>query len=127
MFFFFFSLNGDTRNLHVRTPSSPSRRSSDPLSQSHTGAIAGNNAAIDAYFDANGVMRIEMLESLFEAAPLASRYAAARPQSRSTRSEEHTSELQSLMRISYAVFSLKKKTHTKEHTQNKHKPTLKHN
>src|SRR3546814_6978643 len=31
-----------------------------------------------------------------------------------SRSEEHTSELQSLMRISYAVFCLKKKkTHTK--------------
>src|SRR3546814_3974862 len=29
---------------------------------------------------------------------------------RSARSEEHTSELQSLMRISYAVFCLKKKT-----------------
>src|SRR3546814_6993498 len=28
------------------------------------------------------------------------------------RSEEHTSELQSLMRNSYAVFCLKKKTHT---------------
>src|SRR3546814_8615483 len=28
------------------------------------------------------------------------------------RSEEHTSELQSLMRISYAVFCLKKKTQT---------------
>src|SRR3546814_6967873 len=28
------------------------------------------------------------------------------------RSEEHTSELQSLMRISYAVFCLKKKQHT---------------
>src|SRR3546814_4810104 len=28
-----------------------------------------------------------------------------------TRSEEHTSELQSLMRISYAVFCLKKKQH----------------
>src|SRR3546814_3154658 len=28
-----------------------------------------------------------------------------------TRSEEHTSELQSLMRISYAVFCLKNKTH----------------
>src|SRR3546814_9666715 len=28
----------------------------------------------------------------------------------SSRSEEHTSELQSLMRISYAVFCLKKKT-----------------
>src|SRR3546814_8057171 len=31
--------------------------------------------------------------------------------SRSERSEEHTSELQSLMRISYAVFCLKKKKH----------------
>src|SRR3546814_2005726 len=31
------------------------------------------------------------------------------------RSEEHTSELQSLMRISYAVFCLKKKTHNKSH------------
>src|SRR3546814_9815106 len=30
-----------------------------------------------------------------------------------TRSEEHTSELQSLMRISYAVFCLKKKNHIK--------------
>src|SRR3546814_4463029 len=29
-----------------------------------------------------------------------------------SRSEEHTSELQSLMRISYAVFCLKKKTKT---------------
>src|SRR3546814_7003612 len=34
------------------------------------------------------------------------------------RSEEHTSELQSLMRISYAVFCLKKKTH-KYNKQNK--------
>src|SRR3546814_3922403 len=33
------------------------------------------------------------------------------------RSEEHTSELQSLMRISYAVFCLKKKT-TTPHTNN---------
>src|SRR3546814_3435827 len=35
------------------------------------------------------------------------------------RSEEHTSELQSLMRISYAVFCLKKKTnHTSENAIN---------
>src|SRR3546814_3545938 len=33
---------------------------------------------------------------------------------RGARSEEHTSELQSLMRISYAVFCLKKKTTTKK-------------
>src|SRR3546814_2682010 len=34
------------------------------------------------------------------------------------RSEEHTSELQSLMRISYAVFCLKKKTYTQKTTRN---------
>src|SRR3546814_4119796 len=44
----------------------------------------------------------------------------------SVRSEEHTSELQSLMRISYAVFCLKKKTqslHASSHLQTTpHKP-----
>src|SRR3546814_5417048 len=34
---------------------------------------------------------------------------------RPLRSEEHTSELQSLMRISYAVFCLKKKQQYKQH------------
>src|SRR3546814_5151879 len=33
-----------------------------------------------------------------------------------SRSEEHTSELQSLMRISYAVFCLKQKTNKHRHT-----------
>src|SRR3546814_6788003 len=37
---------------------------------------------------------------------------------RDRRSEEHTSELQSLMRISYAVFCLKKKKKVKIPTQN---------
>src|SRR3546814_6229718 len=36
------------------------------------------------------------------------------------RSEEHTSELQSLMRISYAVFCLKNKQINNEHFYNKH-------
>src|SRR3546814_1252951 len=36
-----------------------------------------------------------------------------RPQVKNLRSEEHTSELQSLMRISYAAFCLKKKNITK--------------
>src|SRR3546814_10477383 len=35
------------------------------------------------------------------------------------RSEEHTSELQSLMRISYAVFCLKKKTRQNRQTDNR--------
>src|SRR3546814_9958193 len=36
------------------------------------------------------------------------------------RSEEHTSELQSLMRISYAVFCFKKKQQLHRHTQHKY-------
>src|SRR3546814_9766122 len=41
------------------------------------------------------------------------------------RSEEHTSELQSLMRISYAVFCLKKKKLHKNHMSYKHQPNTK--
>src|SRR3546814_2523200 len=48
---------------------------------------------------------------------------AAAPRSRS---EEHTSELQSLMRISYAVFCLKKKKHMRQ-TRRIHQNTDKHN
>src|SRR3546814_2512994 len=39
-----------------------------------------------------------------------SKHDRARLRPGASRSEEHTSELQSLMRISYAVFCLKKKT-----------------
>src|SRR3546814_4369936 len=45
--------------------------------------------------------------------------------SRSLRSEEHTSELQSLMRISYAVFCLKKKTND-TYTYYEYKQTTRH-
>src|SRR3546814_5504939 len=52
-------------------------------------------------------------------------HAQARPRYDSARSEEHTSELQSLMRSSYAVFCLKKKKqkkqHIEQHTINKQK------
>src|SRR3546814_9237168 len=60
-----------------------------------------------------------------------SEFGARRPSARTTapageahavlRSEEHTSELQSLMRISYAVFCLKK-----QKTQNKTTQTVRH-
>src|SRR3546814_7933986 len=39
------------------------------------------------------------------------------------RSEEHTSELQSLMRISYAVFCLKKKTKPRKQQHTKYRST----
>src|SRR3546814_6284217 len=48
----------------------------------------------------------------------------ARRQPHATRSEEHTSELQSLMRISYAVFCLKKKKKKQKNNKMKqHKTT----
>src|SRR3546814_3871770 len=48
--------------------------------------------------------------SLRKASWVCSICACSRLRARAARSEEHTSELQSLMRISYAVFWLKKKT-----------------
>src|SRR3546814_6891394 len=45
----------------------------------------------------------------------------ASPGAQKPRSEEHTSELQSLMRISYAVFCLKKKKTEKQTTNNQQK------
>src|SRR3546814_7895371 len=42
-----------------------------------------------------------------------------KPADAAERSEEHTSELQSLMRISYAVFCLKKKKNTTQYSKNK--------
>src|SRR3546814_2268404 len=50
--------------------------------------------------------------------------ATRAPNANTRRSEEHTSELQSLMRISYAVFCLKKKT--KPNMKQRHEHTTTH-
>src|SRR3546814_8214112 len=117
--FFWFKLNGDPRDLHVRTPSFPPRRSSDLWSFRH---LRLPSAACIQY-------RMDLLRAKFIGVP-AQHPPQGAPSYRSgpvcrqageylgqfaSRSEEHTSELQSLMRISYAVFCLKKK--------NKHTPT----
>src|SRR3546814_8922630 len=61
-------------------------------------------------------LEVEITESsLFENLSLA--------QSIVGRSEEHTSELQSLMRISYAVFCLKKKTKSSTNYNTRYKTT----
>src|SRR3546814_9412184 len=74
--------------------------------------IAGAAASAPA-FDANQANTLGPApERLAPSAPWSSAAAltAAKPgTSGARRSEEHTSELQSLMRISYAVFCLKKK------------------
>src|SRR3546814_3148462 len=57
-----------------------------------------------------------LADALAETSAISHRFAAdlADP---AQRSEEHTSELQSLMRISYAVFCLKKKNNNKQTTR----------
>src|SRR3546814_5338852 len=59
---------------------------------------------------------IRPYEPDFEAKLEAARAVMRRRRSALRRSEEHTSELQSLMRISYAVFCLKKKTQKQSNT-----------
>ena len=40
------------------------------LARSHTGALAGDDAALDAYFRDCGILRVDMLETLIEIGPL---------------------------------------------------------
>src|SRR3546814_4491408 len=61
-----------------------------------TGAILTDNSALMLAFGLAAMLVAEL---------------GPTPADPSFRSEEHTSELQSLMRISYAVFCLKKNTH----------------
>ncbi len=44
----------------------------EALAKSHTGALAGSDAAVDAYFRHNGIVRVDMLETLVEIVPLLS-------------------------------------------------------
>src|SRR3546814_7647747 len=86
-------------------------------------ALRGSELIIHA----GDIGAFEVLDALRELAPLVAirgnndtaAWAQPIPEQCSfdVRSEEHTSELQSLMRISYAVFCLKKKKH-------KHQTTL---
>src|SRR3546814_5130985 len=61
----------------------------------------------DTLFPYTTLFRSRNPDRIRQAAPELYRYDAT-----GMRSEEHTSELQSLMRISYAVFCLKKKLHS---------------
>ena len=52
------------------------------LARSHTGALAGSDAALDAYFRDCGILRVDMLETLIEIAPLVRGRAPAAAQAR---------------------------------------------
>src|SRR3546814_9172275 len=77
-------------------PSGGVRRSSDPLG---TAEDALRSDQQDQDEDGEGAHVLQL---------------GGHPQGGHLRSEEHTSELQSLMRISYAVFCLKKKKKTQK-------------
>src|SRR3546814_2146416 len=62
------------------------------------------------YVMQQGHQRVDLIAAQESYGVADSQSVARRQRSQETRSEEHTSELQSLMRISYAVFCLKKKT-----------------
>lgn len=47
------------------------------LARSHTGALAGSDAALDAYFRDCGILRVDMLETLIEIAPMVAGRAPA--------------------------------------------------
>src|SRR3546814_9329137 len=94
VYFVCFKRFGDHRDLHVLTHSFPTRRSADLFQQMR----ASRRRVILL-----ATLR-EMEATLTDAA--IAMFGALMVQHRS---EEHTSELQSLMRISYAVFCLKKK------------------
>src|SRR3546814_10231118 len=88
-----------------RPPEEPDRVRSPPVRDRHRAGLAGRRTRLP-----DGVRhRHRRLVRLARPAAGAHGGAVAVGDGRVGRSEEHTSELQSLMRISYAVFCLKKK------------------
>src|SRR3546814_1057432 len=126
-FFFFFYEYCHPRDLHVLTHSFPTLRSSDlgdgccridasePRRSGRTGVAARPNSRLWSY---KGSERREG-----SGARAAGVEEISGRENGKGRSEEHTSELQSLMRISYAVFCLKKKHNTIRMQSVKHHST----
>src|SRR3546814_2619450 len=80
-----------------------------------TTSSGSQSPRISISFVASAIRR----SSLEAQSPSPSKQKYSRP-THASRSEEHTSELQSLMRISYAVFCLKKKTTLLKKTKSRH-------
>src|SRR3546814_1493886 len=79
---------------------------------SFTGLVRGDDGLVELHLDHYPDMTQARLEKLGREAVARWGLMSVRIIHRVGRSEEHTSELQSLMRISYAVFCLKKKKKT---------------
>src|SRR3546814_2828240 len=112
-------MSGDQLDTHVLTHSFPTRRSSDLTEISRRLAKLAHAPSIKVeatkFTEVGYVGRDveQIVRDLVESAIVmvrAKKREEMRAQAHHARSEEHTSELQSLMRISYAVFCLKQKT-----------------
>src|SRR3546814_10906580 len=79
------------------------------IAYTHTECVAIVNEAF-ALAGSVPVYKKSALQRRWRDVRCAAQHYGASPSAHQRRSEEHTSELQSLMRISYAVFCLKKKT-----------------
>src|SRR3546814_7282850 len=127
--FFFYKYYGNHRELPDLTHSSPTRRSSDvhgPLALREHGNLSRRGIETDRDDADPGRFRgldgeVPVSTDLGRCRTAVARAFGPKPSSRSEpkdlamRSEEHTSELQSLMRTSYAVFCLKTKTTKNTH------------
>src|SRR3546814_8151264 len=80
------------------------------------GRSARRGDPLDRRHDGQGDRHLRQFGPAHLARPRSPAASGSAVQALQRRSEEHTPELQSLMRISYAVFCLKKKT--KQHTKN---------
>src|SRR3546814_6785821 len=115
-----FVCTSNPRDLHVRTHSFPTRRSSDlrPPMRYQAGCMRKPvTASITSYAfwrSTNAKNTGDIAPTSCRKVPKNSKCEVMRKNSdiKMRRSDEHTSELKSLMRISYAVFCLKTKTQT---------------
>src|SRR3546814_3884695 len=83
------------------------------MGDAYHGAVLIVRKHLKSFHDTRAVLAVEIARGLVaqdQPGVVCKRARDRHPLTLPARSEEHTSELQSLMRISYAVFCLKKKT-----------------
>src|SRR3546814_10894099 len=90
------------------------------------GMLSGRAADAASRPDGGGGFKSSVSDARKAAAEAGVSLPDAPRKGRTIRSEEHTSELQSLMRISYAVFCLKKKKPTTHESTKQRTPTKKY-
>src|SRR3546814_5406339 len=123
-FFFFFSRYRDHQDLPLLPPSFPTRRSSElrlgvAIALAHEFVEQPHDPfAVQALVAHAPADDLAHALHLVEAREIHQHGEAGEQLHPFGRSEEHTSELQSLMRISYAVFCLQTKTQKKKKKYN---------